>query len=159
MTNYSPDPNSKRPLPLQKTVRRMVETLANASLEANASEGDQPSNMDSQEFSPEVIRGIIRARQARVGFLPEDLLSDPAWGMLLELLSGELEGKRVSMATLREASAVPDSTAARWVKALEGHDLIVRRQNPDGAGSEFAELTSKGSAALHAYFRYILGNG
>lgn len=152
MTNHSPDPDSKNPLPLQQTVRRMVESLANAAPEQGHPPSAQP------EITQDVIRAIIRARQARDVYLPPELLSDPAWGMLLELLHGELAGQRVSISTLCEAAAVPDSTAARWLKALEARDLAARRSNPDEGGSEFVELTPKGSAALRDYFRDVLTN-
>lgn len=159
MTNHSPDPHSKHPLPLQQTVRRMVESLANASFGTATPEGSQPpSTIGQAEVSQDVIRSIIRARQARDGYLPLELLSDPAWSMLLELLHGELAGQRVSMSALYEAAGVPDTTALRWLKALEGHDLAVRRFDPHEGGSEFAELTPKGSAVLREYFRDILGN-
>jgi DNA-binding MarR family transcriptional regulator len=159
MTSHLPDPNSKKPLPLQQTVRRMVESLANASLGTAAPvPGHPPSTIAQPEITPDVIRAIIRARQARDGYLPLELLSDPAWGMLLELLHGELAGQRVSMSTLCEAAAVPDSTAVRWLKALEANDLAVRRSDPHEGGSEFVELTRKGSAALRGYFRDILAN-
>lgn len=157
MTNHSPDPDSKSPLPLQQTVRRMVESLANASLGTAAPEQGHPPSAQP-EITQDVIRAIIRARQARAGYLPLELLSDPAWGMLLELLHGELAGQRVSVSTLCEAAAVPDSTAVRWLKALEAHDLAVRRSDPHEGESECVELTRKGSAALRDYFRDVLTN-
>ena len=146
MTNHSPGSEPRHPLPLQQTVRRMVETLANA-----------PS-VDHAGISHDAIRAIIRARQARASYLPPELLSDPAWGMLLELFHGELAGQPVSMSSLCKAAAVPDSTAARWLKALEGHELTVRRSYPDEPENAFVELTPKGSAALRGYFRDILGS-
>ena len=157
MTNYSPNSNSGRPLPLKETVRRMVESLANATA---PSEQQQPSSTaDEGHLSQDVIRAVIWAWQARVNHLPRELLADPAWGMLLELLRAELAGQRATVSTLCEASAAPETTAVRWLRALESHDLVVRRTDPVHPGNETFELTSKGSAAMRGYFRDILGNG
>lgn len=159
MTKYSPDPDSNRPLPLRQTVRRMVESLANAPLGTAAPDkGHAHSAIAQPEVTQDVVRAIICARQARDRYLPPEVVSDPAWDMLLELLHGELAGQRVSMLTLREAAGVPDSTAARWWKVLESHDLTVRRSDPHEGRSEFVGLTRKGSAALRDYFRDILTN-
>lgn len=158
MTSHSPDPESKRPLPLQQTVRRMVESLANASTGAAAPQRTgEPLRAGQAEIAHETIRAIIRAQQARERYLPPELLSDPAWGMLLELFHGELAGRRVSLSMLRDAAAVPDSTASRWLKALEGHGLAVRRPDAHQGEGGVVELTAKGSAALRGYFRDILG--
>lgn len=157
MTKYSPDSNSERPLPLKKTVRQIVESLANISLAKAPSDPDQPPSGD--QISQDFIRGVIWAWQSRVDYLPPELLSDPAWVMLLELLQGELAGNRVSMSRVCQASGVPDSTAIRWLKALGQHDLVIRRSDPDDAGDEIVELTSKGSAALRRYFRDVLNAG
>lgn len=157
MTNYSPNSNSERPLPLKKTVRRMVESLANAT--APSEQQQPPSTADEGHLSQDVIRAVIWAWQARVDHLPRELLADPAWGMLLELLHAELAGQRATVSRLCEASAAPETTAVRWLRALESHDLVIRHSDPVHAGNETVELTPKGSAAMRGYFRDILSNG
>jgi DNA-binding MarR family transcriptional regulator len=160
MTNYSPNSNSKRPLPPKETVRRMVESLANNSPAKSTTNQEHPHLTKNQvAVSQDIVRGVIWAWQARAGYFPRELLSDPAWGMLLELLHGELAGQRVGLSTLCEAAGAPESTAVRWLKALEGHDFVMRRTDPLDSESDVIELTSRGSNALRRYFRDILSNG
>jgi DNA-binding MarR family transcriptional regulator len=159
MTKYSPDSNSKRPLPLEQTVRRMVESLANVSAKAVPEHGDSPSGTEEPEISQQVIHRVICAWHARACYVPAELLSDPAWGMLLELFHGELAGQRLSLSTVCDAAGAPVSTAMRWLKALESKGLVIRRPDPGDAEIEFIELTSTGSAAFRRYFRDVLSNG
>jgi DNA-binding MarR family transcriptional regulator len=104
------------------------------------------------ELSEETVIQFLHAWRERTSYLPSELLSDPAWGMLLELLHAEIQGRRVSLARLCKVSASSTSCAARWLKALEARELVLRRADPDDAQNELVELSKKGSSALRRYF-------
>lgn len=148
MTKYSPDP-SGHPLTFDEKISRMLHTLTNRSL------GSIRPRSDSLEISGEALTNHIWAWQQRACYLPSELFSDPAWGMLLEILQAEVEKRRATITRLCKASGVSTTTAVRWLKALEDHDLVIRKvDHSDGA--EFAELTPKASEALRRYFRNVV---
>jgi DNA-binding MarR family transcriptional regulator len=101
------------------------------------------------------VSAAIRAWRERACYLPGELFSDPAWGMLLELLHAEIEKRQVSLRRLSKASAASTPSAIRWLKVLEDRELVTRQADPLNSGNEILELSPKGSTALRFYFRDI----
>lgn len=149
MTKYSPDSEPERQLPLNEKVGRILHSLARSTF-AKAS-----SDNVRLEVPQEIVAAAIRAWRERACYLPAELFSDPAWGMLLELLHAEIEKRHVSLRRLCKASAASTPSAIRWLRVLEDRELVVRRADPLVSGEEFLELTPKGSTALRLYFRDI----
>jgi hypothetical protein len=99
------------------------------------------------------VKAVIKARRARDAFLPAHLFADPAWDMLLELYACELDQTRMSISNLCDASAVPATTALRWIGTLESEGLIQRQSDPLDARRFFVRLTSKAVSSMEAYFQ------
>jgi len=74
----------------------------------------------------DAFRGFLVARRKRAEFFPADLFADPAWDMILDMMVARLEGKEVSISSLCIASAVPPTTALRWIKDLTDRGFILR---------------------------------
>ena len=94
------------------------------------------------------VRQIIRTRRARTSFFNADLFADPAWDLLLELYASELTHRRMSVSDACIASAVPATTALRWIGALERAGLIERRNDPFDGRRIFVELSETASSAM-----------
>jgi DNA-binding MarR family transcriptional regulator len=149
VTKYSAESEPERPLLLNEKVGRILHSLARSTFARSSSENDR---LDVPE---EVVGAAIRAWHERACYLPAELFSDPAWGMLLELFHAEIGNRKVSLKRLCRASAASTPTAIRWLKVLEGRELVIRQTDPSNSGNEFFELTPKGSTALRLYFRDI----
>lgn len=160
MTKHSPDAKPERLLPLHEKIGRIVQGLARPTF-APISPSPEHSSlvMDALEVSKGAVSGAIRSWRERSNYLPGELFSDPAWGMLLELLQAEIEQRRVSLPRLCNISAISATSLARWLKALENRELIIRRADPHDARNEFVELSPKASAALRRYFRDVANDG
>ena len=154
VTNYSPDAKPERLLPLREKISRIVHGLAKSSFAIIPS--DSASRIERLEVSEETVSGAIRAWRERVHYLPGELFSDPAWGMLLELLQAEIEQRRVSLTRLSNMSATSTGSTMRWLKALESRGLVIRLADPNDSTDEFVELAPKGSAALRHYFHDVV---
>ena len=148
VTEYSPEP-SGRALSLDKKISRVLHGLTNRSLVSAKPKSDE------LEISGEALGNAIWAWQQRACYLPGELFSDPAWGMLLEILQAEVDQRRATISRLCKASGVSTTSAVRWLKALEDHDLVIRRVDQSDS-AEFAELTPKASGALRRYFRNVV---
>ena len=103
------------------------------------------------------VRRAIKARRDRTKFLPGHLFADPAWDMLLELYAAELDQIRFATSSLCDASAVPATTALRWISTLENEGLIERHSDPLDARRVFIRLSSKGVRGMKAYFGVAAG--
>jgi DNA-binding MarR family transcriptional regulator len=147
VTQYSAESEPERHLPLHEKVSRILHGLARSSLTKSAPDGN------GLAVSEELVKTAIRAWRERACYLPAELLSDPAWGMLLELLHAEISKRRVTVARLCKASAASTPSALRWLKALEDRELVVRQADPPNSENEFVELSPRGSTALRLYFR------
>jgi DNA-binding MarR family transcriptional regulator len=101
------------------------------------------------------IAEILRMRALRSRFFKAELFADPAWDMLLDLYRAELDQHRVSITSLCTASAVPTSTALRWLRALEEEGLVRRRQDPLDGRRTFVGLTSAAVEAMNSYFEAV----
>ena len=115
---------------------------------------DEP-DPSPDEISEDEVNWAIRAWRDRGLYLPSELLSDPAWGMLLNLLNAEIRQERWTMSRLGKAAAVSSAAAIRWVTALEVGELAVRTPNPHDLKNDFVELTPKGAIAMRRYFEAV----
>ncbi len=71
-------------------------------------------------------RRIIAERRRRERTLGSELFADPAWDMLLDLYAAYHERRNVSVSSLCIASAVPATTALRWIKTMTDKGLFMR---------------------------------
>lgn len=106
---------------------------------------------------PRLVRRIIRQRQLRARFFESDLFSDPAWDMLLDLTAARAEHLRVSVTSLCIASAVPPTTALRWINQMIDMGLMQRLSDETDRRRAFIALTDKAADAMARYFA-DLGN-
>lgn len=134
----------------------MMQFLATPSFagDKQTSEDKRPSS--GPEISEEAVIQFIRTLVERARYVPSELLADPAWGMLLELLHAELQSRRVRLVEICSTSGASMSTAVRWLNVLESHDFIVRRKDQEEDDNCFVELSSKGSSALRRYFNDVV---
>lgn len=102
-----------------------------------------------------LARAEYAARRSRVRFLPEGLFGEAAWDIMLDLFIAKLGGSRVSLKAACIASALPETTAYRWIDALIALDLA--QKSPDLADKRrcWLELTATGDAALRSYFQRL----
>src|SRR3546814_14216668 len=95
--------------------------------------------MRISDWSSDVCSSDLRDR-----YFDGDLFADPAWDMLLDLyLAAERNTRPVSISSLCIASAVPATTALRWIKTFEDLQLISRRADPSDGRRIFIQLVSE----------------
>lgn len=156
LSEAASDRNAERLRQLSDEVSRIASTLARLSTGPGAA--PRPAEapvIDTPDVSPDVVRGVIRARRLRARFFPADLFADPAWDMLLDLLQAEIAQLRVPVSSLCIAAAVPATTALRWLKAMTEQGLFLRRADPHDGRRVFVELAPQASQALRRYFAEV----
>lgn len=139
---------------LTAEVGRIAHTLARISGETLVGERAAPPQPREGVPAPaaENVRAMVRARRLRAQFFDSELFADPAWDMLLDLYAARLDQHRVAVSSLCIASAVPATTALRWIKTLTDRGLFVRRADPTDGRRVFIELADVAANAMAAYF-------
>jgi DNA-binding MarR family transcriptional regulator len=94
------------------------------------------------------IRSVLLVRRARGASLGEQLFSDPAWDILLELFAAKLGEREMSLADVARAIETPESTTKRWVAALEERGLVQSRIDVAKANVVWIRLTEQGADRL-----------
>ncbi|AEI36961.1 hypothetical protein [Zymomonas mobilis] len=98
-----------------------------------------------------VVRAIIRAHRLRDQYFSSCLFADPAWDMLLDLTAAKLEGRQVSVSSLCIASAVPPTTALRWIKSLTEEKIFIRIADLRDGRRVFIQLSDMAMDAMIPY--------
>lgn len=142
------------PLALRGKVGRTIQSLTRTFSVSAERGAEQPTEFPF--VSDEAVTEAIKAWSQRTSYVPGALISEPSWGMLLELLQAEIQGRRAYLSRLCKVSNIPASSAVRWLKAFEHHALVIRRIDPHHPNDEIFELSRKGSSALRRYFHEVV---
>jgi hypothetical protein len=97
------------------------------------------------------VRRMINVRKRRGNYLPGELLCEPGWNMLLDLLDAELSKRQVSVTSVCGASGVPQTTALRCVQLMVDHRYLVRHKDKSDGRRVYLELAPEISGALRRY--------
>lgn len=101
------------------------------------------------------IRNLLAARRARARFFNDELFSDPAWEILLAAYAARLDQQRRSVTDISSASAVPHSTALRWIQKLETDGLLIRKPDPLDLRRYWLEISDDGAEAMQKYLSSV----
>lgn len=114
-----------------------------------------PEERTTERQRAKMVRRLLRQRRIREQFFPADLFADPAWDMLLDLYAARLERRPVSVSSLCIASAVPATTALRWIKTMTDGGLFIREADPHDGRRIFIALAEATFEALERYFEAL----
>jgi len=92
-----------------------------------------------------------RRRRNKI-FKSEELFGEPAWDILLDLFVAAKERRRVSVTSACIGSAVPSTTALRWISILERQGMLMREADPGDARRVYVRLSPTGYEAMLEYF-------
>lgn len=132
-------------------LERLQEQLDQLRNKLFAPAAERASSPLGSHEAAEAIREILRYRRRRERIFGNDLFGEPAWDILLELYLAELTYKKMSVSAACLASAVPATTALRWISTLEKKGLIMRRNDPMDRRRVWLCLTPQGSSAMQNY--------
>ena len=97
---------------------------------------------------------LYRMRRARDRILGGGLGGEPAWDMLLALYVEE--PSKLPVSSVCYASAVPQTTAMRWISVLEEQGLVQRMGHQRDSNLILVSLTDKGRTMMERTLRAML---
>jgi hypothetical protein len=120
----------------------MLRQLAEAEALRNLVQGH------SFEITASTVRSVIAARRLRDEYF-WPMMSENAWSVLLELFASRLDGRRLDVNALRDATRLTDEAALHWVDWMAARNLVTRKY----AEGEQApvDLTDTGADGMRAY--------
>jgi len=131
---------------LQRQLDELREHLSNS--------GDSaPSEIDDETILSRLVKEILRSRRRREKVFGGELFGEPAWDILLELYAAEWTRQRLSIHGACCVSAVPDTTALRWIVRLEKEGWVERTDDPLDGRRKWLALTDRASAAMRDYLK------
>lgn len=132
-------------LALSQSARRAQPAVAPTPQQFNSR---QPSSDELQSFAAR----IMKDRQSRSKFFDPQILSGPAWDILLDLAAAGLKGEPVPTSSACASTQVPLSTALRHVNQLVEAGLVKREADPGDRRRTLLELEPH---ALELMKRYL----
>jgi DNA-binding MarR family transcriptional regulator len=97
-------------------------------------------------------RAAYAARRLRDRMFGDQLFSDPAWDLLLDLYIAHWEGRQVSVKSACIAASVPQTTALRYIAHLVELAMIKRSSHPVDARIKFLQLSERAIEKMTRYF-------
>jgi len=110
---------------------------------------DRPSS--TPKTAETTVASIIKARRGRDETFDAGLFADPAWDILLELYGAALRQHRMSVSSVCAASAVPATTALRWIDKLDHIGLITRTPDTFDGRRIWVALTKRATRSMDSY--------
>jgi hypothetical protein len=151
MTKHSGVPGPGRPLkPSNDTLR--IATALGPRHDAPPPDSEAETISHSGPISAATVEAIIRQRALRAIHIPGELLGDPAWDMLLELMHAELGERRATASIVCKVAGVSTSVGLRWIDVLLSKGLCTRTAGVDDPDRIFLQLSAEGRKAMRGYF-------
>lgn len=101
----------------------------------------------------------VMARRLREDVIGDDLFSDPAWDILLDLYAALDRGDRVPATSVASMAGVPASTGRRWARKLVERGLLEREKDRRDHRLTYVRLTAKGRNIMTEYMVRLAAKG
>ncbi len=99
-----------------------------------------------------------RRADRRALFSAFDVLSDPAWDILLELYIAGLSGSGLYASVVGAEAGIPQSTALRWLTVLEKAGLVRRHLDPFDKRRQWVGVTPRARSLMEKHFTRSLSH-
>ncbi|TZG28733.1 MarR family transcriptional regulator [Sphingomonas montanisoli] len=93
-------------------------------------------------------RALMEMRRRRDTILGHDLFGEPAWDILLDLYTSEVEGKQVKLSALGLLAGIAPTTMMRWTAVLVNRGLINRSSDDRDQRIRIVSLSDAGRARI-----------
>ena len=114
-----------------------------------------PTEVEDETILSRLVKEILRSRRRREKIFGGELFGEPAWDILLELYAAEWTQQRLSIHGACCVSAVPETTALRWIVRLEREGWVQRSDDPLDGRRKWLTLTDRASAAMRDYLKEL----
>lgn len=118
----------------------------------------RPNTAPPRSIAPALLARARQARRLRAtmsAFLPQDLLVDPAWDMMIDLFIAAGTGERLCVKDLTLMSGESPASAMRRIDRLQQAKLLHRHVDPADHRRVHVTLTDIGHTAMAAMLDHL----
>jgi len=141
----------RKPLDASEIIAAISRQLGAPASEPTGKRANKP--VDQREF----IDRVIRLRNEKSKIFDKDLIADPVWDMLLDLMRAQLDNQGVPTVNLAIAAGIPISSALRRIAELEQAGMITRQQDQEDRRRVIVNLTNLGREKVERYLDKLAG--
>ena len=102
----------------------------------------------SFEITSATVRSVIATRRLRDDYFWPGM-NENVWSVLLELFANRMEGRRLDIVGLSDATGLTLDIALHWADWLAGRGMVALKQIEDDASP--VDLTDTGADSMRAY--------
>jgi predicted transcriptional regulator len=140
-------------------VQKIYDLMISKNFEIDSNPEPKTENKSSSVSKPDEVlarfaRKLSLGRRDRDNAVAAGLFHDPAWDILLDVFIAHAQGKSISITSASLSSNVSESTAIRWIWALEKSGLLKREPDRIDKRRTFVLLTDVGLV----YMRQVLNS-
>lgn len=131
-----------------------------ARIKARIGDSKDPKEAPAQpspQSSVDLARQMLKARRLRDQLFGQDLFGEAIWDMMLDLFVNAQSSRRVSISSLCIASAVPSTTALRYIHLMSERGIIERMPDPNDNRRCFVALTEEWRRRVDQFLASISG--
>jgi DNA-binding MarR family transcriptional regulator len=114
------------------------------------------SKTEDAEVRASIALADLWSRSIRQRHLTEFHVSDPVWGILLDIYVAESKGLQTSLSSSGYAALAPRSTSMRWVNVLIREGKLIREPDPADRRRSWVKLSNFTRDALDKYFAELV---
>lgn len=111
---------------------------------------------DNSATRRSLAKQIYNSRRLRSSFLPQSILAEPGWDILLLLYGVERSQERLGVIGVCASIDAPQTTAYRWIEKLIEAGLVVRTRHPTDGRVSWLSLSKRGTTQLDRYFDRVM---
>ncbi|WEK47083.1 MAG: hypothetical protein P0Y56_02010 [Candidatus Andeanibacterium colombiense] len=140
---------------LAEELARAVQMSAARDAEDHA-KGDNSGELPSpiQAISPrDYFEALLRQCRARDRYFGSDLVGEPAWDIMLELMIARVDAREMKIGELGAAAHAPGIDIRRYVDTLAEAKLIELYQDADPRGDFYLALSSEAARRMAELYR------
>jgi DNA-binding MarR family transcriptional regulator len=110
--------------------------------------------LEDKQLLSSAAAEIYRMRRARDRIMPNGLMGEPAWDILLALYAEDAE--KLTISSLCFGAGVPQTTALRWIGTLNKVGLVVRNPHPRDGRLILVSLSEQGRLIVERCLKAML---
>ncbi|MCB2079774.1 MAG: winged helix DNA-binding protein [Novosphingobium sp.] len=113
------------------------------------------SAKDHEEWGTLAEAEYLRRRYRDQIFADPSLFGEPTWDILLDLMTSEMKGRKLSVTSACIGACVPSTTALRWLSVLENKGLVTRENDRKDGRRAFIRISPDGFRKMVNYFSTV----
>lgn len=118
----------------------------------------QPVHHLDEQWVSELLAKQQQERNMRKDLCPDLAMSSASWLMACDLYAGYLNNERRLVTAVCAMSGAPNTTAIRWLRAMENSGVVKRNIAPNDKRMHLIQMTNVGLFQMNKWVAWMYSN-